>query len=96
MKVEMQKCECLDKKAASKGDSRNKSQKKQRQRCGTGREQFTRKAGSVVLTATEFMERDSKREEPGIHRSDKPHLHDNLSRCKGKKEGKRKLIVLTP
>lgn len=43
-KSEMQKCECFDKKAASKGDSRNKSQKKQRQQCGTGRAQFTREA----------------------------------------------------
>lgn len=90
-KVEMQMGECLHQKQLVKETAGARVIRSKDSCVGREEEQFTRKA----VPATEFMESDSKREDPGIHRLDKSHLHDNLSHCKGKKEEKRKLIILT-
>lgn len=87
-KVEMQMDECLDKKQLVKETAGARVIRSKDSSVGREENGSLGRLWSVVPTAMEFMESDSKREDPGIHRLDKSHLHDNLSHCKGKKEEK--------
>lgn len=91
----MQVCECLDEEQLVKATAGARVTGSKDS--SAGREESSSPGGcglwcQLPQNSWRVIERAK---DPGIHRLDKAHLHGNLSYCKGKKEGKRKLVILT-